>query len=203
MSNLLRTVACGVLAIALDSAAHGQQAVPQRGYDAGLSGANLSEARLNASNVNASTFGLLTTLGVDDRIYAQPLYVPKVSMSQGTHNVVYVATMSDTLYAFDADVGGNPLWSINLGASVGAVPVPFAKFVFGGNTNIVGNLGILSTPVIDTSTNIMYVVACTLEAGTMVYRLHAVNIANGTEPIPNVAISASYKGLAFDAAHQT
>ncbi len=192
-----------MLSVALDTIVCAQQPVLQRGYDAGLSGANLSETTLTTSNVNPTTFGLVFTLPVDDKIYAQPLYVPGVQMLQGTHNVVYVATMSDTLYAFDADVGGAPLWSVNFASSVGATPVAIANFTFAGNTNIVGNMGILSTPVIDPSTNIMYLVACTLESGTMVYRLHAVNITNGTEPYPNVVISGSYAGVSFDAAHQT
>ena len=203
MRKIFDAVAFGILAFALNAAVYGQQAVLQRGYDAGLSGANLTETKLTASNVNPSTFGLLQTLPVDDRIYAQPLYVPNVSTTKGTHNVLYVATMSDSLYAFDADVGGDPLWSVNFASSVGAVPVQFANFIFGGNTNLVGNLGILSTPVIDPTTNIMYLVACTLEGGTMVYRLHAVNIKDGTEPYPNVVIHGSYHGVAFDAAHQT
>ena len=62
------------------------------------------ESRFYLANVNPTTFGLVYTLPVDDRVYAQPLYVPQVAITgQGTHNVVYVATMSDTLYAFDAD----------------------------------------------------------------------------------------------------
>ncbi len=120
-------------------------------------------------------------------IFAQPLYVPGVAIAgQGTHNVVYVATMSDSLYAFDADTGVK-LWSVNFASSVGATPVPYAQFAFAGNRNVVGNLGILSTPVIDPSTNILYLVACTLESSTMVYRLHAVNITSGAEPIVPVA----------------
>ena len=72
--------------------------------------------------------------------------------------------MSDTLYAFDADAGGAPLWTRNLATCVGATPVPIAQFAYSGNRNIVGNLGILSTPVIDQSTNTLYAVACTLES---------------------------------------
>ena len=181
-----------------------QQAVLQRGYDAGLTGANLAETTLTTSNVNPTTFGRVFNLLVDDKIYAQPLYVPQVGIpNQGIHNVVYVATMSDSLYAFDADVGGSPLWVDNFATSVGAVPVSIAKFAISGNTNITGNLGILSTPVIDASSNILYLVACTLESGTMVYRLHAVNIADGTEPYPNVVISGSHSGVNFTAVHQT
>jgi outer membrane protein assembly factor BamB len=183
--------------------AHAQQPVLQRGYDAGLSGANLTETALTASNVAPTTFGMLFKLAVDGDVYAQPLYVPQVAIAgKGTHNVVYVATMNDTLYAFDADVG-TQLWSVNFASSVEATSVPFANFTFGGNTNITGNLGILSTPVIDPTTNIMYLVACTLEGGTIVYRLHAVNITSGAEPYTNVMISASYAGVTFDAPHQT
>ncbi len=203
--NTLCAAALVLLSVAFDMTADAQQpaAVLQRGYDPGLSGANLTETTLTPANVTPNTFGLVFKLPVDDRVYAQPLYVPNVAMLQGTHNVVYVATMSDTLYAFDADVGGQPLWSVNFASSVGAVPVAFANFTFGGNTNIVGNLGILSTPIIDSATNIMYLVAGTLEGGTLVYRLHAVNITNGTEPYTNVVISGSYEGVPFIPAHQT
>jgi hypothetical protein len=203
MRNCLYAVALAVLGLAFGPSAHASQPVLQRGYDAGVSGANLAEVTLNTSNVAPATFGLVFKMSVDDNVYAQPLYVPSVAIpGQGTHNVVYVATMSDSLYAFDAD-SGVKLWSVNFASSVGATPVQMAKFAFAGNRNVVGNLGILSTPVIDPSTSIMYLVACTLENGTMVYRLHAVNITSGTEPYANVPISGSYGGVAFDAPHQT
>ena len=208
MRKVLCAIALAAQALAFESTVHGQAPVPQpvlqRGYDPGLSGANLTETVLTPTSVTPTTFGLLFKLPVDDKIYAQPLYVPQVNLGAlGVHNVVYVATMSDTLYAFDADVGGNPLWSVNFATSVSALPVEFANFTFGGNTNINGNLGILSTPVIDPSTHIMYLVACTVEAGTMVYRLHAVDITNGTEPVPNVMITGNYGGVTFIAPHQT
>src|ERR1039458_8106556 len=140
---------------------------------------------------------MVSKLPVDDNIYAQPLYVPNVAIAgQGTHNVVYVATMSDSLFAFDADTGVQ-LWAVNFASSVGATPVSYARFAFAGNRNIIGNLGILSTPVIDPSTNMLYLVACTLENSTMVYRLHAVDITSGTEPYANVVISGSYNGVHF------
>ena len=92
-------------------AAQAAQPVLQRGYDAGVSGANLAETTLNTSNVAPNAFGLVFTLPVDDAIFAQPLYVPNVSIpNQGTHNVVYVATQNDSVYAFDADVAGPALW---------------------------------------------------------------------------------------------
>ena len=192
----------GSLAITFSAAA--QQPVLQRGYDYGVSGATLTETTLNTSNVNVSQFGLVFKLPVDDVIYAQPLYVPNVAIpGQGNHNVLYVATMSDTLYAFDADTGGTPLWSANFASNVGSTPIPIAQFEFGGNQNIVGNLGILSTPVIDPTSNTLYLVAGTLENGSMVYRLHAVDITTGAEPLgSDVLISASYGGLSFDARYQ-
>jgi len=196
--------ALGLLVLTFGPIAQAQPPVLQRGYDAGVTGANLAETTLNTSNVALKTFGLVFTLPVDDAIFAQPLYVPNVAIpNQGTHNVVYVATMSDTLYAFDADVPGAPLWSVDFASLVGAVPVPLAQFVFSGNKNLVGNLGILSTPVIDPSTHILYLVACTLEGGAMVYRLHAVDITTGAEPYgPGVLISGSYGTVTFDARYQ-
>ena len=193
----------GALALALPFGSAAQP-VLQRGYDAGVSGANLAETTLNTSNVAPNTFGLVFTLPVDDNVLAQPLYVPNVAIPlQGTHDVVYVATMSDTLYAFDAHAGGAPLWELNLATLVGATPVPIANFAFYGNRNIIGNLGILSTPVIDPSTNIMYLVACTLENNKLAYRLHAVDITTGMEPYgPGVLISGSYGGATFQPRYQ-
>ena len=207
--NRFPALAFGALVVMLACAdAMPAKAAPpilQRGYDSNVSGANLSETALNASNVTAANFGLLFKLPVDDAIFAQPLYVPNVAIpNMGIHNVVYVATMSDTLYAFDADQSGAPLWSANFASRVGATSVPMAQFAISGNRNIVGNLGILSTPVIDPSTNMLYLVACTLENNTMAYRLHAVDITTGAEPYgPGTLISASYQGSTFDARYQT
>jgi hypothetical protein len=182
------------------------QPVLQRGYDANVSGANLNETALNTSNVSVNTFGQLFTLPVDDVIFAQPLYVPNVAIAgQGTHNVIYVVTMSDTLYAFDADAGGE-LWSENFASSVGEMPVNFDNFSFAGagKNNIIGNMGILSTPVIDPATNVLYLVACTLENNTMAYRLHAVDITSGNElHAPGVEITGSYRGVTFSPSDST
>ena len=180
--------------------------VYQRGYDAGLSGANLTETALTTANVAVTTFGLKFRLAVDDNVFAQPLYVPNVPVSgQGTHNVVYVATMNDSVYAFDAD-SGTQLWSVNLAARVNAVPVPIANYAFSGNRNFTGNLGIASTPVIDPATMQMYVVAATQESGTIVYRLHALDITSGAEVITQgsgTVIGGTYGGSSFEARYQT
>ena len=85
-------------------------------------------------------------------------------------------------------------------------PVDFDNFSYAGagKNNIIGNMGILSTPVIDPLTNVLYLVACTLENGTMAYRLHAVDITSGNEPDgPGVLISGSYQGLAFNPRNST
>jgi hypothetical protein len=202
-----RSAAAAAAFALLTAAIHAQPSVLQRGYNASATGANLNETILNTSNVVSGTFGLVFKLPVVGSLYAQPLYVPRVAIpKRGMHNVVYVATMSDMLYAFDADTAGPALWRVNVADLVvaSATPVPMSQFAFGGNRNIVGNLGILSTPVIDASNNLMYVVACTLESDTMVYRLHAFDIRSGAEPLgPGVEISGNYGGQVFDARYVT
>jgi hypothetical protein len=196
--------ALAMLALLCALSLHAQPVpVLQRGYDANSSGATLSETTLNTSNVVPGGFGLAFTLPVDDNIMAQPLYVPNVTINGSSHNVVYVATMSDTLYAFDADRGGAPLWTRSLATFVNATPLPMAQFAYSGNQNIIGNLGILSTPVIDPATNTLYAVACTLETNTMVYRLHAVDITTGTPRTGSgVVISGSYSTSTFNARNE-
>ena len=203
-SAALRYGRVAIAALALGCAAVHAQAVLQRGYDPSVTGANLGETILNTSNVTPSTFGLLFTLPTAN-IFAQPLYVPGVAIpNHGIHNVVYVATMADTVMAFDADTAGAALWRVNFAELVGGTPVPMPQYAFSGNRNIVPNLGILSTPVIDASSKLMYLVACTLESGAMVYRLHAIDITSGAEPLgAGVVIAGSYGGLTFDARYQT
>src|ERR1700745_3708642 len=133
-------------------------------------GANLNETSLNTSNVNVSKFGKLFSIPVDGFVYAQPLYMLGVNMpNSGTHNVLFVATAHDSVYAFDADTGAQ-LWQKSLGT-----PVPESVI---GNTNILIEVGIISTPVIDPSTNTLYVVAKTYENSVQIYRLHALDILN-------------------------
>jgi Chitobiase/beta-hexosaminidase C-terminal domain len=199
-----RLPALTLLALLQALSAHAQPPpVLQRGYDANVSGAMLNESTLTTSNVVPGSFGLVSALSVDDNIMAQPLYVPGVTINQAVHNVLYVATMGDTLYAFDADTGGAPLWTLNLASLVAATPIPIAQFEYSGNRNIVGNLGILSTPVIDLSTNTLYAVASTLENNTLVYRLHAVDITSGAPRTGSgVVISGAYKGATFNSRNQ-
>jgi hypothetical protein len=160
-------------------------------YDQSRLGANLSETLLNTSNVNVNTFGKLWSYQVSGSVYAQPLYVQNVTIpGKGTHNVLYVVTMNDVVYAFDADSSSNtPLLSLDLTTQVaGSTPVPITDIV-GPGLVTVGNVGIESTPYIDLSTNTMYLVARTKEPvstcgtvnGNYCQRLHALDMTTFAE----------------------
>jgi len=164
------------------------------GYDTSGTAANLAEIKLNAANVNGQQFGRLFSLPVYGKIYAQPLYVSKVTIpGQGTHNVLYVATMEDMLYAFDAQ-NGTLLWSRKDLVPTGSTPFPVADVAFTNTLNIAGDVGIESTPVIDRLTNTLYLVQRTKENGKSVFRLRAVDITTGNDKVVagGVTISASY-----------
>jgi hypothetical protein len=178
-------------------------------YDIGRTGANTSETSLTPSNVNSTQFGKLFSYSVDGYVYAQPLYVPGVTMGVGTpqagtrHNVVFVATENDSVYAFDADsnspvANASPLWRITLldaahGAAPGARPMLSSEI--SNQTDIVPVIGITSTPVIDPATGTIYVVGKTKENNAYVLRLHALSITNGTEKFGGpVALQASVPG---------
>lgn len=148
------------------------------------SGQNLTETILKPANVNANSFGLLFSQPVDGQLYAQPLIVPGVTIDGAVHNVLYVATQHDGVYAFDArsNSGGNanPLWYrsfINPAAGITSVPVS----AIGGCGNIYPEIGITATPVIDAASSTMYVVAKTLEKGVCYQRLHALDIRTGAD----------------------
>jgi hypothetical protein len=171
-------------------------------YDNARTGLNSNETILNTSNVNATSFGKIFSQSVDGQTYAQPLYMAGITISgKGTHNVIFVATENDSVYAFDADNngGGNasPLWKVSLldgahGAAGGATPVPQPDI---SSTDIQPILGITGTPVIDPSTNTMYVVSKTKENGSYPQRLHALDITSGAEKFGGpVTISASVSG---------
>jgi hypothetical protein len=173
--------------------------------DGARTGANLNETSLNTTNVTVSQFGKKFTRAVDGKIFAQPLYVSVVNMGAlGTHNVVYVATEQNSLYAFDADDpnASAPLWQDNFGTPVPAVDT--------GEANDVSPvIGITGTPVIDVATQTIYCVASTKEGSSYVQRLHALDLATGAEKFGGpVVIAGSVSGtgdgssggtLAFDA----
>jgi hypothetical protein len=171
-------------------------------YDNSRTGSNLQESSLTASNIDSTHFGFLYSYTIDGSIYAQPLYVAGLSIpGQGVHNVLFVATMNDKLYAFDADFNSAPLWSRDFtNPTAGVTPVPITDIVGSNSLNIVGNVGIESTPAVDLSTNTMYVVVRTKENGAYVQRLHAVDITTGLDKNGSgVTIQASVTGSASDA----
>jgi hypothetical protein len=193
VSRLARLAASVLLPMVFSGGAPAQTIVVTQHNDISRSGANVGETILTPANVNTATFGKIFTFPVDGRIYAQPLYLPGLTMGAGTpqagskHNVVFVATEHDSIYAFDADTStganGNPLWQITLldaahGAASGATSVPNGDVSTG---DIVPEIGITGTPVIDTATNTMYVVGKTLEGANFMQRLHALDITTGLE----------------------
>src|SRR5438045_39663 len=160
-----------VAALLIPIALHAQIDVTTSRYDGPRTGANLSETTLTAANVNVNQFGKLYSYPVDGAVYAQPLYLAGVNIQGSLRNVVYIATMNDKVYAFDADSAAtNPLWTKNFTNPPSVTPVPVADIV-GTNQDIVGNVGIQSTPVIDRTAGTLYLVARTKENGGYVQRL--------------------------------
>ncbi|HLG99525.1 MAG TPA: hypothetical protein VKX49_24670 [Bryobacteraceae bacterium] len=175
---------CAVLSV------FGQVNVLTANYDNNRTNANLSETQLSPKTVSPATFGKVGTFPVDGQIYAQPLYASGVQVSGAAkRNVVYVATMHNSVYAFDADAPQSiqPLWKVNLGPSILS-----AVFNF---TDILPEVGILSTPAIDLSRGVIYVVSDTLDGGAPVFRLHALSLVDGSEQLNGpVTITAAVPG---------
>jgi hypothetical protein len=151
--------------------------------DLARTGENLTETSLTPATVNANTFGQQYSYPVDGQIYAQPLYFPGLTLADGsTHNVVFVATEHDSVYAFDAN-GGGLLWQTSfIDPANGITSVPAVEL---GSVSITPEVGITGTPVIDNSTDTLYVVAKTKEVRAdgihYVQRLHALDITSGQE----------------------
>ncbi|MGH9573097.1 MAG: LamG-like jellyroll fold domain-containing protein [Candidatus Acidiferrales bacterium] len=162
--------------------------------DNSRTGQNSNETVLNLSNVSEATFGKLFSYSLDGLAYASPLYVANVNIpGQGSHNVVYIATENDTVYAWDADgLSSNPLWKANFLRS-GVTTVPCGDT--GECGDIPDQIGVTGTSVIDPSTETLYVVAKTKEGSSYVQRLHALDIATGAEKFGGpVVIQATVSG---------
>ena len=174
-------------------------------YDNFRTGANLKETTLTPQNVNAKKFGKLGAFKVDGPVYAQPLFIPGVEIpGKGKHNVLFVATEHDSVYAFDAEWPGEPpLWQVSFldsKRSLTAVPAQDVQCPF-----IQPELGITSTPVIDLKTGTLYLLARTMVGHIMArneyfQQLHALAITTGVEKFggPRI-ISASVPGKGADA----
>jgi hypothetical protein len=171
--------------------------------DNARSGQNTQEIVLKTSNVNQAQFGILKTYSIDGYAIAQPLYVANVNIPGiGFRNVVYVATIHDTVYAFDADGRSTqPLWSrsfIDPANGITTVPVSDSS---NGNLGAGPEVGIAGTPVIDPDTGTLYVMAQTKEKKKKgngfeyPHRLHALDIATGQEKFGGpVRVTASFPG---------
>ena len=160
--------------------------------DNNRTGANRAETILTQSNVNSTTFGKLFTLTVDSTVDAQPLYASALTVNGQIHNVLYVVTEHDSVYAFDADTGAS-LWQVSL-LQAGEAPSDTH-----GCGQITPTIGITSTPVIDRTSGAhgtIYVVAMSkTSSGTYFQRIHALDVTNGQEQFGGpVAVTAQYPG---------
>ena len=176
-------------------------------------GANTNETALTPANVNAGSFGRLFSYPVDGYVYAQPLVMTNVTIpGKGVHDVVYVATEHDTVYAFDADsnqgANGGLLWSNNLGVSALSSSHDFGtRYHAGQYIDLVPEVGISGTPVIDPVAGTIYFDAFTLDGtnnGVHIYnhRLHALDITTGNErPYSPVLVAATVPGTGIDSSN--
>jgi outer membrane protein assembly factor BamB len=177
VTNAAGSVTSGAATLTVIAAAAGTDVVTYK-YDVMRTGQNLTESTLTLSNVTSTAFGKLRNLMVDGLVDAQPLYLSRLTVAGATHDVVFIATEHDSVYAFDADTG-TMLWQVSL--------------LSGGDTTsddhgcfqVTPEIGITSTPVIDRnagSHGTIFVVAMTKDTSSNYHqRLHALDITTGQE----------------------
>jgi hypothetical protein len=187
-----------ILALFISNSVFSQINVLSNHNDFKRTGWNDKETILNTQNVSPSTFTKLFTKPVDDQIYAQPLIISGVNIAGQSHNIVLVATVNNSVYAFDADNAGLAYWQINLTpAGSRVIRNTDMTGACGGNyKDFSGNMGIVGTPAIDTNTNTIYVVARSVTT-TNVYQqyLHAIDLSTGLEkPNSPIYITATVAG---------
>ena len=175
-------------------------------YDLARDGVNAQEFALTTTSVRATSFGKLFSCAVDGAVYAEPLWLPAVSVNSGVHNMIFVATQHDSLYAFDADASPcQQLWHANLlDAAHGGVANETSVCwydVGNGYGDIQPEVGVTGTPVIDSATHTLYVVSKSETGGCSTgnpkvfsQRLHAIDITTGLESQTPTNISASIAG---------
>jgi hypothetical protein len=185
-SIVLATVLSGFIRILLYQANAAPVDVLTNRYDVSRSGANLHENVLNIKNVSVLRFGKIFEREVDGDIYAQPLIKTGVRIpGVGSRNVVYVATVNNSLYAFDADcpAASKPFWCVR--RDIVGDPVPKTEVTDLPRDveyrNFQTTIGIVATPVIDDRTNTIYVAAQSKRGNEYGFRLHAFDLATGRE----------------------
>jgi len=194
VSNTKGSVTSSTATLTVTAAVAGTDVVTYK-YDVMRTGQNLTESKLTASNVTSATFGKLRNLMVDGLVDAQPLYVSQLTVAGAAHNIVFVATEHDSVYAFDADTGAI-LWQVSL--------------LRGGDTTsdnrgcsfVSPEIGVTSTPVIDRSAGAhgaIYVVAMSKDTSSGYHhRLHALDITTGLELAASpTEITANYGATSF------
>jgi len=181
--------------------AGGQNVITNR-HDNGRTGLNPSESLLTPQNVNKNQFGKLFNRSVDGYIVGQPLYLQNLNIDGKLRNVVFVATLHDSVYAFDADHNSGtdaaPLWQVNFTNPGAGITTATGAFLPCAGVHRFPESGIVSTPVIDPASGTLYVVAKTNENGTVFHRLHALDVTTGAEransPVPINATFRSNSG---------
>ena len=193
-SGLALLAACLVPFTSCGVRAHAEVDVLTQHNDNSRTGANLRETVLTPTNVNEKQFGMLFKRVVDDQLYSQPLVVTGVAVGGGTRDLVYVTTVNNSVYAFDANDpnASTPIWHVNFGTPANVHSTDF------GCTDMNGQMGIVGTPVIDKARGVLYVVALTQtgeRTGPMTgftQRLHALDLATGADlPESPVVIKAN------------
>src|SRR5437868_1057908 len=195
----------GVSKLSLNITVTGSLPAPQPvttwGYGSQRNNVNTKEYILTPTNVNVNTFGKKFSYSVDGYIYGQPLYVPALTVNGAKHNVVYVATENNSVYAFDAD-GRGQLWKTAFGS---AIPCGGPS----GGPNIHGCgvapvIGVTATPVIDTALGNIYVESrhYISSTNTFSHKIHSLSLTTGLEnPGSPVTISATVSGTGYDSSN--
>ena len=176
-------------------AAQAQTAILTAQFNNSRTAANQTENSLNTSNVSVGSFGKLFTFSVDGYVYAQPLYVPGLTINGAVKNVLYVATMQNSIYAFNADIpSAAPIFHVSLGT-----PVPAHSSGCPNAPTTGPVLGILSTPTIDMSRGLLYAVSATPNGnGTYIHRIFALDIRTGQIRLGPVTVNPTYAGTGTD-----
>ena len=192
------SLAAALFAFLVSTLSLAQVAVTTYHNDTYRSGANTAETTLNQANVNQQTFGKRLTLPVQGYVYAQPLYVPNLNIGGKSHNVVFIATEHLQVYAFDADTG-QQLWHNNYMGNfsvTSTLPVNSADV---SCTDLIPEIGITGTPVIDLNTNTMYLVTKQKLLQKLIQKVsyqqvvHALDITTGRDKISH-SITAKVPG---------